>query len=853
MSQLAINHVNKNGETALTWATYKGLDKVCELLIPKMSQQAINQINNNGWTALSLATKNGFKNICDLLQKTDNYEKLIEAIKTKNTTEAQKLIAKMDILELSKVDNGGETALTLAAYKGLDKVCELLIPKMSNEAINQINNYGNTALILATKNGFKNICDLLTNKEEQQQAYNQQLILAIEENKIEEAKNLIFLINSKYLNNVDNNNNTALHYTVDKSLTELSMVLIQKMSKEAISIRNIYNNTALHYATDNGLEEVSWFLINKMTQEALDMVNIYGNTALDYAIYNKLIITGFLAKKMSLEVVKTVNANCTGDLANIEYKNIEQYNKTREHEKIIGQCFSLPIKEPSPLSLKEENTSNSEVGLALLAPFSIITTLIVGYFSYLFWNYLRKNSDQKAETFNTQGNIFCGKEEYNKAIEKYKEAIAISKNPLYVTNKTNAEKKYEEQQQSLKLKQTTSIINENKPADIKDLPKEVTKQDLAQENLREKLATFQKIVVETITKLESNTTINEKDKAVLQDRINEIAKTVKTFLNKADIDIITKSMEELASGKITKARIAVVEEDLIEIIEQRVKLEEGMRTEKLAIFEKIIEEMTTKLKGNTTISEKDKDIMQDSINRIVSKVQSLANKTDIETITEIIKELVNGKITKARLGVVEEDIDQLIEQQSKPSHDVIVNKVTMEMLVDLEDKIDETTKIDSLTRIDQLSIFKLVVAKVITNLENDKTITANNKVSMQNSINEIISGVSRLTNVSDIEKITASMKEFTTGGITKDKLIDLEGELDIIIVLQMNEATNEITTWAVTEIIYDKPLLNHPKLLQAAVNSKLAHDLIQEAINNNDEELILAGLISVGYDVTTIG
>ncbi|WP_158510082.1 hypothetical protein [Rickettsia asembonensis] len=46
--------------------------------------------------------------------------------------------------------------------------------------------------------------------------------------------------------------------------------------------------------------------------------------------------------------------------------------------------------------------------------------------------------------------------------------------------------------------------------------------------------------------------------------------------------------------------------------------------------------------------------------------------------------------------------------------------------------------------------------------------------------------------------------------------------------------------------------MNHPKLLQAAVNNNLSSDLIYEAINNNDEELILAGLISVGYDVGTI-
>ena len=136
-------------------------------------------------------------------------------------------------------------------------------------------------------------------------------------------------------------------------------------------------------------------------------------------------------------------------------------------------------------------------------------------------------------------------------------------------------KKQEEQPQSLKLKQEASITNENKPADIKDLP---------EENIKEKLATFQNIVVEAISKLENSTTINEQDKAVLQDRINEISRTVKTFTNKADVDIMIKAVEELARGKITKARIAVLEEDLSEIIEQQIKLDEQVRTENLPYF-----------------------------------------------------------------------------------------------------------------------------------------------------------------------------------------------------------------------------------------------------------------------------
>ncbi|MCC8462548.1 MAG: hypothetical protein LN546_05245 [Rickettsia endosymbiont of Ecitomorpha arachnoides] len=281
------------------------------------------------------------------------------------------------------------------------------------------------------------------------------------------------------------------------------------------------------------------------------------------------------------------------------------------------------------------------------------------------------------------------------------------------------------------MKQVALVTNnENKQLDIKDFPKAAEKQDTAQENLEEKLATFQNIIIEATTKIESNTTISEEDKAVLQNRISEIARTVKTFLNKTDVDTIIKSMEVFANGKITKSKVAVVEEDLNEIIEQQIKLDQQIRTEKLAIFQNVVADIAVKLESNTTVNPQDKDIMQNSIKDIVSKVQKLANTTDIETITENIEELIRGKLTKARIAVVEEDVDQLIEQQNKPNHDVTVNKVE--------------------------------------------------------------------------------------------------------------------------EIIYDNWLLNHSKLVQAAVDSKLSSNLIHEAVNNNDEELILAGLVSVGYDITQI-
>nr|WP_253307831.1 hypothetical protein [Rickettsia endosymbiont of Ceutorhynchus assimilis] len=127
----------------------------------------------------------------------------------------------------------------------------------------------------------------------------------------------------------------------------------------------------------------------------------------------------------------------------------------------------------------------------------------------------------------------------------------------------------------------------------------------------------------------------------------------------------------------------------------------------------------------------------------------------------------------------------------------------------------------------------------------------------QQEINQIVSKIQPLknsTNISQeqnnkIEQIFESMKVYK---IPSKKLKDINAKVDMLLQ-EANEVNSTSTIVLIAkEVIYDKSLLNHPKLLQVAVDSKLSSDLIQEAINNNDEELILAGLISVGYDVTTI-
>ncbi len=165
-----------------------------------------------------------------------------------------------------------------------------------------------------------------------------------------------------------------------------------------------------------------------------------------------------------------------------------------------------------------------------------------------------------------------------------------------------------------------------------------------------------------------------------------------------------------------------------------------------------------------------------------------------------------------------------------------------------EEKKEVITQTTSI--IQKESLYK-ILKKINNKLKNDDGLAEDNKILMQSIVANIITEVSKLTNESDIKKITTSVKDLLNGRITKTKLKDIKEDVDYLIK-QQSKLGYDVTVNKVEEIIYDKPLLNHPKLLQAAVDSKLSSDLIQEAINNNDEELILAGLLSMGYDATQI-
>ncbi|MCC8418063.1 MAG: ankyrin repeat domain-containing protein [Rickettsia endosymbiont of Glossina mortisans submortisans] len=111
------------------------------------------------------------------------YDRLIEAICAGNEAEAQKLIARMGTNELSKVNNDGDTTLSLAVLYRLEKVCVLLIDKISEQDINHVNNNGSMALTWAASKGLDKVCEMLIPKMSEQVTNNGETALNIAKNK----------------------------------------------------------------------------------------------------------------------------------------------------------------------------------------------------------------------------------------------------------------------------------------------------------------------------------------------------------------------------------------------------------------------------------------------------------------------------------------------------------------------------------------------------------------------------------------------------------------------------------------------------------------------------------------------
>jgi len=135
-----INACDVQGNTALTWSAYRGLAEVCTAILKRLDFKQVNSLDEDGNTALHWAAERGYGEVCLAIMQ------------------------RSDFREVDARDHVyGRTALHCAAYRGLEEVCHALLARtdFKEEALNAVDVVGNTALHFAALSGLGSVCKAL--------------------------------------------------------------------------------------------------------------------------------------------------------------------------------------------------------------------------------------------------------------------------------------------------------------------------------------------------------------------------------------------------------------------------------------------------------------------------------------------------------------------------------------------------------------------------------------------------------------------------------------------------------------------------------------------------------------------
>nr|WP_253308603.1 tetratricopeptide repeat protein [Rickettsia endosymbiont of Ceutorhynchus assimilis] len=303
-----------------------------------------------------------------------------------------------------------------------------------------------------------------------------------------------------------------------------------------------------------------------------------------------------LLKKMGA-IIQADNLN-NGDTS----LNLQQNNLTNKEVAQIAKALK------SNIALTSLTLRSSSKGIELITDALKINTVLTSLnleenkdskvkkiFSSLIWNtntrekaineYLQRNiilkeeNNPQAEALNAYGNIYCAQKEYYRAIEYYNEAIIISPKPLYISNKKNAKKNYKKEQSQSSNQVILVVKKENdQKAAIKIIEKPLYEENKinAEKNLAAEGDVFEKIANEINVKIANNTTINAKDKTIMEDTIKDIPQKTKLLTNKTDIDQIINSLQKLLTDKLVKSKLMAIDEQLDELIERQNKTDNDL-------------------------------------------------------------------------------------------------------------------------------------------------------------------------------------------------------------------------------------------------------------------------------------
>ncbi len=258
---MALNHTNIYGETAVMIASHAGHLQVLEFLFANhslrqkgiLNEEHINKKNMQNNTAFMLAASNGHLDIIQLLLRT--YPNKID---------------------VNQRNSKNRTALILAAEKGHLEVVRYLVLTMAAQTEIR-DQYGYTALLAAAEHGHGNIVNFLLknvdriNIDESVYTENEEcskdsvLILLTRNRCLEAIKILLDMRTQITLNYQNKDKDSALICAVSDNSKEIAELLIQKGA--CIDLKNNLHDNALSVAIYRNNAEIAHTLLDKIESD----------------------------------------------------------------------------------------------------------------------------------------------------------------------------------------------------------------------------------------------------------------------------------------------------------------------------------------------------------------------------------------------------------------------------------------------------------------------------------------------------------------------------------------------------------------------------------------------------------
>ncbi|KAI5925471.1 ankyrin repeat-containing domain protein [Camillea tinctor] len=267
-----VNKQTTTGDTILTKAVVWGEEKTVQILLGHGAE--VDTEDNDGDTPLILAAINGYNNIIERLlrnkAKIDKKNKMGEtalmgAIKFGYVSTVKLLLKKGADATISNVEK--KTSLMLASKEGLEDIVKLLLDQLSPQTCTAIDDEGKTALHVASESEpTGNISD--TSKAGQY---------------VETMRRLLTVQGILDMNTKEGE--TALHLATRANKPDRVEILLGKMTRQKINLKNQEGHTALEVAVQYHYREI---ILKLLQQDAdLEEESHIKEEALTWAIENE--------------------------------------------------------------------------------------------------------------------------------------------------------------------------------------------------------------------------------------------------------------------------------------------------------------------------------------------------------------------------------------------------------------------------------------------------------------------------------------------------------------------------------------------------------------------------------------